>query len=142
MEPPITTRVALLQALRDAPGYGQDLIRRVAEITGGALRLSAARVYPCLHSLEREGLVISSSVTPGRKRGARSRTYYELTLSGIEASCAHRRVLEAIVRRSGRAVLPSNARFMAERLIAADELSGSASLLREAMRRSEQHGPG
>jgi DNA-binding PadR family transcriptional regulator len=140
MEPPVTTRVALLQALRDGPGFGQDLIRRIARMTGQEVRLSAPRVYPCLHSLQREGLVSARTVVPGKKRGARSRTYYELTPLGVEVSSGHRRVLEAIVHRAPKRDEADGAR-MSERLLAADELSASAMRLREAMRPSETRGP-
>ena len=51
MEAPVTTRVALLQALRDGPGYGRELILRVAEASEGMVRLSPARVYAALDAL-------------------------------------------------------------------------------------------
>ena len=96
METPVGTRTALLLALRDGPGYGLDLIRRVAGRTGGHVRLTAARVYPALQALERERLVRSSVVAPGGRRGARARTYYDLTIAGVNESTRLRDALSAL----------------------------------------------
>jgi DNA-binding PadR family transcriptional regulator len=134
MESPLTTRVALLQALREGPGYGSDLIRRVARITEGALRLSAARVYPCLKAMERDGLASARRVAPRRRRGARSRTYYELTPRGVEASSGQRRILRAIaLEPRAEPSFTKDPRLMARRLLAAEELYAAARLLSEGM---------
>ncbi|MGH9320018.1 MAG: PadR family transcriptional regulator [Vicinamibacteria bacterium] len=140
MDSPLTTRVALLQALREGPGYGKDLIRRVARMTSGAMRLSPARVYPCLQTLAREGLATARTVTPGRSRGARARRYYELTPLGVEASAVQRNILRRIAEGSGPPRSCVDEHLMARRLLAADELSMSARLLRTRLLRSQVHG--
>ena len=136
VQAPVTTSVALVQALRDGPGYGRELIRRVARITDGALRLTHARVYPALEALARGRLVSARSVAPGGARGARSRTYYELTAQGLALSTQQRRVLAALVRR-GEPEQPDVAERarMRQRLLEADEVSALASELERAMRR-------
>lgn len=128
MEPPLTTRAALLLALREGPAYGLEAIRRVLERSGGKLRLSEARVYPSLKALERQQLVRASTMAPKGRRGARSRTYYDLTVAGVEASNECREALRALV--SGRPGLPkptpAERARMAERLLEADALAAFA----------------
>src|SRR6187551_3368499 len=122
MEAPLTTRAALLLALREGPGYGRDLIRRVGGRTAGAVRLSAARVYPALKALERQKFVTSSVVVPRGRRGARSRTYYDLTATGVRASTACRNAVAALAAGRPKVRLSAAARKrMAQRLILADE---------------------
>lgn len=134
----VTTRVAVLQALRDGPGYGVELIDRVKRITQGALRLSPARVYPSLQRLEDEGLVVSRSVSPGGARGARARRYYELTPRGVLQSTRERAVLAALVQRAPVSSLPPPERArMALRVLEAEELADVGGELRSAMIEAE-----
>ena len=137
MESPVTTRAAVLLALRDGPGYGLELIRRVARQSGGLIRLSGARVYPALKALEEERLVTSSIVAPKGRRGARARTYYDLTVAGVSASSQCRDAVAALVAGRPRSVPSAAERArMADRLLVADELSSSAAdLARTAARR-------
>jgi DNA-binding PadR family transcriptional regulator len=134
---PVTTRAALLQALRNGPGYGRELIRRAARISAGQLRLSPGRVYPALESLAAEGLLRVSEVTPGGARGARSRTYYELTPRGVAVSGEHRQVLEALVQPGPPQPLDAaERRRMAERLRQASDLSAAVMELQRALTRA------
>ena len=94
----VTARAALLQALRGGPGYGRDLIRRINRATGGRVSLAEGSVYPALKALEVRRLVRSWTVVPGRTRGGRARTYYELTVKGIRGARASG---EAMVRLAG-----------------------------------------
>jgi DNA-binding PadR family transcriptional regulator len=134
----ITTRVAVLQALREGPGYGRELIDRVKRITGGAVRLSPARVYPSLQRLEKEGLVVSRCVSPKGARGARSRRYYELTPSGVFQSTKEREVLAALLRRAPAPSPSASERArMAQRVLEAGELTDVGNELRSAMLAAE-----
>jgi DNA-binding PadR family transcriptional regulator len=134
MDSPVTTRAALLLALREGPGYGLDLIRRVVELTRGRVRLSEARVYPSLKALEKEGLARVSIMAPKGRRGARSRTYYDLTVAGVEASNECREALRALAAGRPRLAKPAPADRvrMANRLIEADALATFATELAEA----------
>lgn len=138
MEGPVTTRGALLQVLRDGPGYGRELIRRVERMTTGRLRLSEARVYPLLKALEKAGLVRATRVAPKGRRGARSRTYYDLTIRGVELSGAERAVLSALVTRqaSGHRPEKPDLATMAQRVLEAEELSESGESIRGALLRT------
>ena len=134
----MTTKVALLQALRDGPGYGRDLIRRVGQMTDGALRLTPGRVYPTLQALAAERLIVPRRVSPGGARGARSRTYYDLTPRGVAASTQERRLLAAIVRRGAGLPSPDAAERarMAARILEAEELAATGVELERAMRQA------
>lgn len=137
MESPLTTRAALLLALREGPGYGLELIRRVLARSGGKVRVSEARVYPSLKALERQRLVRASTMAPRGLRGARSRTYYDLTVEGVEASNECREALRVMFSdRPGWPELDSAERArMAERLAEADALATCAGDLAGAGRR-------
>jgi PadR family transcriptional regulator PadR len=82
MEPPITAKAALLQALVSGPGYGLDLIERVQTQTKGKLVLGQGSVYPALRDLERDGLLESYESEPLPERGGRPRRYFKLTTLG------------------------------------------------------------
>ncbi len=141
MEAPLTTRAALLLALREGPGYGLDLIRRVQERSAGRVRLSAARVYPALKALERQKLVKPSVVVPRGRRGARSRTYYDLTLTGVRASSECRDAVAALAAGRPKPRLSAiEKKRMAERLLLADELSTMAAALAGAARKKRGRG--
>ena len=59
-------RTAILVALRDEPGHGYEVMRRLEEMSGGLWRPSPGSVYPHLQMLEDEGLVRSSDIDGSR----------------------------------------------------------------------------
>ncbi len=59
-------RTAILVALRDEPGNGYEVMRRLEESSGGLWRPSPGSVYPHLQMLEDEGLVHSDEVEGSR----------------------------------------------------------------------------
>jgi PadR family transcriptional regulator PadR len=61
-----------------APSYGNQLIERIATLTGGALTVNPNTMYPLLRSLEERGLVAGEWEHPER----RSRRYYRVTPAG------------------------------------------------------------
>jgi DNA-binding PadR family transcriptional regulator len=79
----------ILTALAEAPQHGYALLERVAEISGGRVRLRAGTLYAALDRLVREGLVAVSGeeVVEGRLR-----RYYALSDVGQHALAleAHR----------------------------------------------------
>ena len=135
MTGPLTTRAALLQVLRQAPGYGSDLIRRFERTSAGRVRLAPARVYPVLKELHAEGLVNAVRLAPRGRRGGRERIYYGLTPKGLAVSTVDRRVLFALL--SPAPALPASEKDrerMAERLLEAEELSEFGAALAAAPR--------
>ena len=69
----------LLATLRDGPAHGYALARTIERRTENALQLREGTLYPALHALEREGLILSAWETPA---GGRERKVYRLTPSG------------------------------------------------------------
>jgi DNA-binding PadR family transcriptional regulator len=63
-----------------APAYGNQLIERIAALTGGALTVNPNTMYPLLRALEAQGLVAGEWEHPER----RSRRFYRITEAGEE----------------------------------------------------------
>jgi DNA-binding PadR family transcriptional regulator len=126
----ITARTALLQVLREGPGYGRELVRRIGRATAGRLHFAEGSIYPALRHLEAARLVRSWSVVPGRRRGGRARTYYELSERGARASEADRVALLRLAAPEGpRLPGPDECRRMLERIELGAALSEAASSL-------------
>jgi len=62
--------------------YGYEITQAVKERTRGQLVLTFGALYPVLHKLEQEGLLITESV----EVEGRLRKYYSLTPSGTQAA--------------------------------------------------------
>jgi DNA-binding PadR family transcriptional regulator len=132
----VTARTALLQVLREGPGYGRELVLRIARVSAGRLRFAEGSIYPALRHLEAARLVRSWGVVPGRRRGGRARTYYELTERGARASEADRvALLRLAVPDHPRLPGPDECRRMLERIELGAELSEAAASLRPRSRR-------
>ncbi|GHF03453.1 MULTISPECIES: PadR family transcriptional regulator [Streptomyces] len=54
-------RASILALLNDRPMHGYEMIREIAERSGGAWKPSPGSVYPTLQLLEDEGLIVSAS---------------------------------------------------------------------------------
>ncbi len=61
-----------------APSYGNQLMDRIAALTGGALVVNPNTMYPLLRSLEERGLIRGEWEHPER----RSRRFYRCTPEG------------------------------------------------------------
>lgn len=71
-------RLLVLHLLGSGPSYGNQLMERVGELTGGLIAVNPNTMYPLLRALEAEGLVAGRWEHPER----RSRRFYELTDTG------------------------------------------------------------
>ncbi len=71
----------ILQALTHGPLHGLGVSRRIEELAGNALRIEEGALYPALHRLERDALLISSWGISDTQRRAK---LYELTQTGHE----------------------------------------------------------
>jgi len=92
---PVTARAALLQVLVNGDSYGLQLIDRVAEHTGGRVKLHQGSVYPALRAMVREGLLESYQADPSSTRAGRPRTYYRITAEGRRVAQADSEVFAA-----------------------------------------------
>ena len=68
----------VLHYISDGPSYGNQLIERIAALTGGALAVNPNTMYPLLRSLEARGLAAGEWEHPER----RSKRYYRITAAG------------------------------------------------------------
>ena len=92
--------------MRDAPAHGYALARTIEQRTENALQLREGTLYPALHTLERDGLVVSAWETPAK---GRERKVYRLSPAGEtklgESSRAWHEFAEAV----GRVLAPAPA---------------------------------
>jgi len=58
--------------------YGYEITRKVEELSGGNIRLTYGALYPVLHKLESEGVLVTES----ENFNNRIRIYYKLTPKG------------------------------------------------------------
>ena len=68
----------VLHLLADERSYGNQLMERVAELTGGLLTVNPNTMYPLLRDLESRGLIAGEWEHPER----RSRRFYRRTDAG------------------------------------------------------------
>jgi DNA-binding PadR family transcriptional regulator len=71
-------RLLVLHLLGQGPSYGNQLMERVGELTGGLVGVNPNTMYPLLRALEADGLVKGEWEHPER----RSRRFYRLTEAG------------------------------------------------------------
>lgn len=68
----------ILHTLRQEQKSGYDILREIEEMTGGEWIPSKGTLYPLLHQLEEEGLIVAAPT------GSRARTGFLLTAEGKE----------------------------------------------------------
>lgn len=68
----------VLHLLRDGPSYGNQLMERIGELTGGLLAVNPNTMYPLLRTLEADGWIAGEWEHPER----RSRRFYRLSEAG------------------------------------------------------------
>ena len=121
MESTVSTRTAVLQALRQGPSYGLELVERLHRLIGH--RLAPGSLYPALEALKRDGFAHAWKVVPGGRRGGRSRTYYELTYSGLLRAEGDARTLRALTAPPVRSTFrPPSAAVLRRRLARVSDL--------------------
>lgn len=77
-----SARPLLLSILSQGESYGYAIMQRVHELSDGKIEWKDGMLYPILHRLEQEGLIVSKwkNSETGRKR-----KYYRLKNSGKKA---------------------------------------------------------
>ena len=104
----------ILATLQDGPAHGYALARTIERRTENALQLREGTLYPALHALERDGLIVSAWETPDK---GRERKVYTLTESGTkkltEWSAGWQQFVVAVGRvlspQDDRSILPTGA---------------------------------
>ncbi|MEZ5043574.1 MAG: PadR family transcriptional regulator [Saprospiraceae bacterium] len=82
--------------------YGYEITQTVKGITEGQIQLTEGALYPTLHQLEADGLVI----TEKEQIGKRVRKYYALTPIGSQAAVNKVAEFEEFVRLIGLLIHP------------------------------------
>ena len=72
-------RVLILNELSRGPGYGYGIAKGIGRRSGGELAVRPESLYPVLHRMENESLVIADWET---SEGGRPRKMYHLTPKG------------------------------------------------------------
>ena len=74
-----TLKPIMLSILARGQAYGYDIIQQIHDLSDGKVQWTAGTLYPVLHRLEAEGLVVS---TWGESEEGPRRKYYRLTPQG------------------------------------------------------------
>lgn len=83
----------VLAILDDGESYGYAILKRINELSGGALAWTDGMLYPLLHRLDRLGYVEARWNSP---EGGRRRRYYRITAAGRNALSEQRRQWEVV----------------------------------------------
>lgn len=83
-----SARPILLSILSDGENYGYGILQRIEALFRGEVSWDDSTLYPVLHRLESEGLLVASWRTA---ENGRRRKYYALTARGREALEAEKR---------------------------------------------------
>ncbi len=78
-----TLKTIVLNLLSDCDRmYGYEITQQVTERTSGEINLTFGALYPVLHKLEQDGLLVTESEAVD----GRMRKYYSLTTQGTETA--------------------------------------------------------
>ena len=88
----------IVLALLDGELHGYALMRRVGELSDGAVNMGPGTLYGTLNRLVDEGLIVETTDRVDRAETERRR-YYELTPSGRTVALAELDRLQALLRR-------------------------------------------
>src|SRR6478752_3952992 len=83
----------VLAILAEGDSYGYAIIKRVSELSGGALQWTDGMLYPVLHRLERLGYIEGRW---GTSETGRKRKYYRLTSLGRDQLAEQRQQWQAV----------------------------------------------
>lgn len=83
----------VLSILRQGESYGYAILQRVRSVSRGKLEWNEGMLYPVLHRLEQEGLVIARW---DEEASARPRKYYRLSAKGSAALAREQQQWDAV----------------------------------------------
>ncbi len=90
-----STKPIILSILLGGEDYGYEIIQKVKDISGGSLEWSDKMLYPVLHRMEKEGLLVSQWKMSD---GGRLRRYYKITEEGRRALDFERRQWQSVTQ--------------------------------------------
>ena len=83
-----STKPLVLGVLSNGESYGYEIIREIRARSGGQLEWSEGMLYPVLHRMEKEKLIVSSWKIG---ENGRKRKYYRLSASGKRSMATERK---------------------------------------------------
>jgi PadR family transcriptional regulator PadR len=89
----------VLAILAEEDSYGYAILKRVRELSGGALEWTDGMLYPVLHRLERSDLIESRWV---KADSGRRRKYYRVTTAGRNQLADERRQWQTVDKTLGK----------------------------------------
>jgi DNA-binding PadR family transcriptional regulator len=90
----------IVLALLDGEQHGYALMRRVGELSDGAVKMGPGTLYGTLSRLVDDGLIVETTDRVVRTESERRR-YYELTPNGRQVAGEELARLQTLVRRVG-----------------------------------------
>ncbi|MEI6576008.1 MAG: PadR family transcriptional regulator [Bacteroidota bacterium] len=82
--------------------YGYEITQKVEELTQGKIKLTFGALYPILHKLEADGIVLTETLMVNN----RARVYYLLSKTGKVSAREKIAELEEFVRTIGKLISP------------------------------------
>jgi len=101
-----SSKPILLSILLQGEDYGYQIIQKVKELSGGDLEWSDKMLYPVLHRLQKEGLLVSRWKISDE---GRLRRYYEITAQGRAELVKERGQWRSVTRALSKLWTPSTA---------------------------------
>lgn len=86
----------VLGVIAEGETYGYEIVKRVAELSGGQLEWTDGMLYPLLHRLEQQGLLESRWRVASETN--RKRKYYAITEQGRHAMQLQRQQWQMITQ--------------------------------------------
>ena len=101
MKPLPAASMHIVLALLDGELHGYALMRRVEELSDGAVRMGAGTLYGTINRLVDDGLLVETTERVAREDSERRR-YYELTVDGRGVALDELARLRSLVDKVGR----------------------------------------
>jgi DNA-binding PadR family transcriptional regulator len=101
MKPLPAASMHIVLALLDGELHGYALMRRVEELSDGAVRMGPGTAYGTINRLVEDGLLVETTDRVARDDAERRR-YYELTADGRRVAVEELARLQSIVHKIGR----------------------------------------
>jgi PadR family transcriptional regulator len=99
-----TLDMLILRTLAPAPAHGHTIAHAIEQTSGEVLQVEHGSLYPALHRLEDQGLVVSFWGTSENNRKAK---YYRITPAGRKKLVHERNRWEQLVRAITRVLGPA-----------------------------------
>lgn len=101
-----TLDMLILRTLLFGPAHGHQIAKHIQRTTDDVLQVQHGSLYPALHRLERQGLIVSKWAQAG-KDGTREFKYYRLTPLGKKSLTTEESKWKDLAKAIARVMWPS-----------------------------------